>query len=196
VILEHSTEAVQERAALYAAGALLPDERQAFEAHLRDCADCTAEVEAFAAVAAQLGEVAAPIRPPDRVRERVLAAAARSAAEDAIVEQNGVRFVRSRYVAWRAGDAPALFVRPLAADRERGYRTSIVRMEPGAVYPSHRHAEVEETFLIEGDLTVNGVEMRPGDYCRAEAGTVHTAVSTRNGCVFLALTSERDELLT
>ena len=193
---EHSIESVQECAALYAAGAMPPEEREAFEVHLRECEICAAEVRAFASVAAQLGESVQPLRPPAAVRERVLAAAASVAAEEAVIETDGVRFVRSRHVPWRQGPAPALSVRPLGGDSQRGLHTSIVRMEPGAAYPAHRHAAVEEIFLIEGDLTVNGVEMHPGDYCRAEPGTVHTTVTTRNGCVFLALNSERDEILS
>ena len=38
-------------------------------------------------------------------------------------------------------------------------------------------------------------QMKPGDYCRAEPGSVHTGISTRGGCQFITIASERNELL-
>jgi hypothetical protein len=48
---------------------------------------------------------------------------------------------------------------------------------------------------LEGDLLVDGVQMQTGDYCRAERGSVHVGVTSKSGCVFIAVCSERDELL-
>jgi hypothetical protein len=49
--------------------------------------------------------------------------------------------------------------------------------------------------VLEGDVTISGVEMKPGDYCRAEPGSVHTGISSRGGCQFITIASERNELL-
>jgi len=49
--------------------------------------------------------------------------------------------------------------------------------------------------VLEEDLTVSGVLMKAGDYCRAEPGSVHTGLSTSGGCLFIAVCSERDERL-
>jgi quercetin dioxygenase-like cupin family protein len=67
-------------------------------------------------------------------------------------------------------------------------------MAPGATLVAHRHADVEESYVIEGDLLVAGELMHAGDYCRAEPGSVHAGVSTIHGCVFIAVQSQRDEL--
>src|SRR5262249_3379987 len=75
-----------------------------------------------------------------------------------------------------------------------GYVTKLVRMAPGAVLHPHRHAEAEESYVLEGDLWVSGVLMLAGDYCRAEAGSVHSEVHTSGGCAFIAVCWERDEL--
>ena len=71
--------------------------------------------------------------------------------------------------------------------------TALVRMEPGIRYPAHRHVDLEELYILEGDLRVQGVTMRPGDYCRADAGTVHDEVSTEKGAVFIVMSSELDK---
>ena len=73
--------------------------------------------------------------------------------------------------------------------------TALVRMEPHTRYPSHQHADVEELYLLDGDLLVEGQRMRAGDYCRAEPGSIHGEVSTQAGALFLVRYSQRDELL-
>src|SRR5688500_7178234 len=65
---------VHTMAGAYALGALGPDERLDFEAHVAECAACRADVVEFTATAAQLGAVE-EVPPPDGLRARVLAKA-------------------------------------------------------------------------------------------------------------------------
>ena len=67
----------QELAAPYALGALAPEERSAFEAHLAGCEACRAEVRAFTEVAGLLAYGAPAVEPPAGLRDRVLAEARR-----------------------------------------------------------------------------------------------------------------------
>lgn len=60
-------------AALYAVDALEPEERAAFEDHLRGCAACRAEVDSFGEVGAALASAVAQ-EPPPALRANVLAA--------------------------------------------------------------------------------------------------------------------------
>lgn len=60
-------------AALYAVDALEPEERTVFEAHLRGCAACRAEVDSYGEVGAALASAVAQ-GPPPALRENVLAA--------------------------------------------------------------------------------------------------------------------------
>src|SRR5262249_29222199 len=106
-----------------------------------------------------------------------------------------VRFVRSTHLAWQDGNTPKIEIKTLFVDRARGYVTKLVRMPPGSALRPHRHVEVEESYVLEGELLVSGVSMRAGDYCRAEPGSVPTGVVSHTGCVFIAVSSQRDELL-
>lgn len=192
----HSIEAVQERAALYAVGALPEDEQREFEAHLQaGCSQCQAEVDAFTAIGARIGQTAPLRRPRPALRGLVEAAVDRIAAEPVTTEQDGVLFVRSERMPWAPHPRADVLVKRLHHDPRRGYRTSLVRLRPGDRYPGHRHSDVEEVYLLEGDLKVNGVAMSPGDYCRAEPGSVHHEVVTERGCTFLVVSCERDEIL-
>ncbi|MCI0369955.1 MAG: anti-sigma factor [candidate division NC10 bacterium] len=70
-------EELRDRYALYAVGALPPEEREPLEEHLaRGCPTCTAGVGAFEQVASLLAYDAAAKVPPPVLRERVLARAA------------------------------------------------------------------------------------------------------------------------
>ncbi|MBI1817598.1 MAG: cupin domain-containing protein [Deltaproteobacteria bacterium] len=193
---DHSLEDAQEQAALYALGALRGEDAQVFEAHLASgCEICAAEVRTFNAVTAELGRAARPQTPPAAARACVLVQAT-EASGATVTENAGVRIVRSAGLQWNAGNAPAVEIKTLHVDGERGYSTKLVRMAPGATLIAHRHTDVEESYVIEGDLLVAGELMRAGDYCRAEPGSVHEGVSTIHGCVFIAVQSQRDEWLT
>ncbi len=70
----------------------------------------------------------------------------------------------------------------------------MVRMEPGASYPAHRHGGAEECFVISGDLRTGAVHLRAGDWQRADAGSRHPVQSTDGGCVLLLVSSLDDTL--
>ena len=194
---DHSLETTRETAALYALGALSADETRAFEGHLGSCTACRAETAAFRAVTNDLARAAPPQLPPAALRTRVLERIAEQSTptRPPVIERAGVRFVRSAQLVWETAAAPAVEVKTLSIDHARGYVTKLVRMAPGASLYPHRHADVEESYVLDGDLLVSGVLMRSGDYCRAEAGSIHTGVTTRSGCLFIAVSSLRDEVV-
>jgi len=195
---EHSLDDARDQAALYALGALRDAERREFEAHLRSgCTVCADEVRAFATVTTALATDVTPQPPRAAVRTHVVERIAEQSARarQPILDEGGLRFVRSDKIEWDDLVGDAIQIKLLFRDAERGYRTQLVRMAPGATYSTHRHAETEELYLLEGELLVSGVLMRAGDYCRAEPGTVHSDVIAPSGCVFIAMVSERDEIL-
>jgi anti-sigma-K factor RskA len=67
-------ERLRDAAGLYALGALAGEERQAFEAHLATCAECTAEVRVLGGVVTALPYAVPQVDPPRALRGRVLAA--------------------------------------------------------------------------------------------------------------------------
>ena len=71
--LDH--DAWRDEAGLYALGTLAGKEREAFEAHLATCAECTAEVRALEGVVTALPYAVPQVDPPAALRARVLAAA-------------------------------------------------------------------------------------------------------------------------
>jgi anti-sigma-K factor RskA len=71
--MDHAAQ--REAAGLYALGALVGAERDAFEAHLASCEECAAEVRSLGPVVRALPYAAPQVDPPATLRTRVLAAA-------------------------------------------------------------------------------------------------------------------------
>src|SRR5271163_4412364 len=194
----HSIDETRDRAALYVVGALRGEEAREFEAHLEQgCEVCTAEVKAFSRVTDELAGAAPPQAPSAKLRERVLdkIASEARARNSTIIDKNVMRFMLSNLMPWEGTAIKGIETKVLFRDAANGMVTVLVRMAPGTSAPRHRHAEIEESYVLEGDVTISGVGMRPGDYCRAEPGSVHTGISTRGGCQFITIASERNELL-
>ena len=187
---DHPLEESQEQAALYALGALSVEETAAFETHLRGgCSVCVRELESFRAVVGELATAVEPRVPDARLRGEVM-----ERFKEAVIQLGGLQFVFGGELPWTPA-LPGIEAKRLFSDDRRGYHTQLVRMAAGASYPRHRHTEPEEIFVVEGDLSVSGVGMRAGDYCRAEPGTLHEGISTQGGCTILVLSSEHDEIL-
>jgi len=194
VTSKETEEEVRERAALFAIGALSPEEAAVVERHLAAGeAPYQREVAAFRAVADDLAYAAPPRAPRPAARDRVLARLA--ADSPAVITQEGFRFVLGARLDWQPGVVPGVEVKLLREDASGGRRTRLIRMAPGTIYPKHRHPEVEEVYLLEGDLVVNGVLMRAGDYCSAEANSVHDGARSPSGCTFV-VTAGANEFLS
>ena len=68
-------ESLRDTAALYVVGALDARERAAFEAHVRECASCGAEIQSLGAAAQAMPLAVPQVDPPPALRSRVLARA-------------------------------------------------------------------------------------------------------------------------
>jgi DNA-directed RNA polymerase specialized sigma24 family protein len=95
--------------------------------------------------------------------------------------------------AW-AEVAPGISVKLLATDTDKHIVSMLVRLAPGAAYPAHTHADVEELHLLEGELWIDDRKLRPGDYNRATAGTGDQRVWSETGCACVLATNTRDVL--
>jgi quercetin dioxygenase-like cupin family protein len=68
-----------------------------------------------------------------------------------------------------------------------GMLSYLLRLQPGAVLPPHRHPHDEECIVLEGRLRVGSkLEIGPGGYHLAHAGALHASITTATGAtIFL-----------
>jgi anti-sigma factor ChrR (cupin superfamily) len=192
-------EKITEQAAMYAIGMLSQSEAQAFERCLSENHEGYAEeLAAFDAVVAELGLSAPEQTAPELIRKQLLVTIASEAETTEIPvvhppqlaapEYHNIRFDEGKWKRLAEG----VFVKTLFVDQEKNLVTSLVKIEPGARFPSHRHTGVEESVVILGDCHVNGQTLGPGDYRRAMAGTIDSDVTTVNGITYLVISPRRN----
>jgi len=175
---------------LYALQVLPPSEISVVEAHLSACAECQQELETLRPIIGTF--VSWPtdvLRPSASLWERL----ARRIGAETGQEPTVPAPERAAEPDWEEA-APGLTYKLLAADTENDRVTLLVRLAPGAHYPPHRHAGVEELYLLHGELMIEDRKLYPGDYNRAEPGTGDQRVWSETGCACVLLTSARDVL--
>jgi hypothetical protein len=65
-----------------------------------------------------------------------------------------------------------------------------MRVEAGIRRTGHWHGDTEEVFVLEGDLQLGPVQLRPGDYSGASRGTLHPETRTESGCLCLCFAGQ------
>jgi anti-sigma factor ChrR (cupin superfamily) len=179
-----------ERVCLYVLQALPAGELPAVEAQIAACAECREELDALRPVIGSL--VSWPtdvLRPPTPLWDRL----ARLIAAETGQEPVSPAPRRAAETEWEEV-APGISVKLLATDAENNRVTMLVRLAPGTDYPPHRHAGVEELHLLDGELMIDDKKLYPGDYSRAEAGSVDRRVWSETGCTCVLMTSPKDVL--
>jgi anti-sigma factor ChrR (cupin superfamily) len=174
----------------YAAQALPASDVAAAEAHIAACPHCQRELAALRPVVDRF--VSWPtdvLRPPKSLQARL---AQRIAAE------TGRAAVPPPAPQWREPDweqvAPGIECKLLATDGERHRVSMLVRLAPGARYPAHTHAGVEELHLLDGELWIDERKLLPGDYNYGPPGASDERVWSETGCTCVLVTSTRDIL--
>jgi hypothetical protein len=176
----------EERVALSLLHALPAEERRDADAAIGACPACQEAVETLGPVVEALGEWPTDVLRPstglwNRLARRI------GAAEGNDPVSTPVSFD------WQEA-GPGISYCVLASDPVRQRLSLLVRLSPGAAYPPHTHANVEELHLLAGELWIDDRKLYPGDYNRAEAGSADQRVWSETGCTCVLLTSSADIL--
>jgi anti-sigma factor RsiW len=179
-----------ELACAYALQVLADSELAAAEAHIASCPDCQREVESLRPVVDSF--VSWPtdvLRPTTSLQARLALRIAAETGKEPVPPP-----------AWRWSEpqweqvGPDIECSLLASDTVRHRVSMLVRLAPGASYPAHTHAEVEELHLLDGELWIDKRKLFPGDYNYGEPGAGDERVWSETGCTCLLVTSVKDVL--
>jgi anti-sigma factor ChrR (cupin superfamily) len=174
----------------YAAQALAPSEVAAAEAHIASCPDCQRELESLRPVVDRFASWPTDVlRPSISLQERLALR---------IAEETGKRPVLPPAGQWSEPEweqvAPGIECKLLATDTEMHRVSMLVRLAPGASYPAHTHAGVEELHLLDGELWIDGRKLVPGEYNYGAPGAGDEHVWSETGCTCVLITSTQDRL--
>src|SRR4029453_15806317 len=152
-----------------AIGALDPDERRDLGVRLASLpAEVRAEVAHLYDAAVEIASTAIGEAPSPHIRAAVIAKIAAPSKRTVMVSDGE----------WVPTPVPGVRMKILALDKARDRVTMLVRGEPGATYPAHRHTGPEECYVIRGSLVVEGQLLRAGDFHHAEGEGDQGALNT------------------
>ena len=173
------------QAAEYVLGTLPEDERAAFASDMDRDPGVRALVDAWEERLGALDDLKDAVEPSPGV---FAAIAARLDEPIPLAEASvTVRADDDLWVTVREG----LEKKHLFRDEEKGIESFLLRYAPGTQVSAHLHTSVEECYLLEGDLTLGDVEMKPGDFHAALPGTEHGTGHSVGGAVLLVRTGIR-----
>ena len=174
----------------YALEVLPASEVAAAEAHIASCPNCRRELASLRPVVDRF--VSWPtdvLRPATSLQTRLALR---------IAEETGKQPVPPPPPRWSEPEweqvAPGIECKLLATDVERHRVSMLVRLAPGASYPAHTHAGVEELHLLAGELWIDERKLFPGDYNYGAPGAGDERVWSETGCTCVLVTSTRDSL--
>jgi len=131
------------------------------------------------AVFAELAKALKPIPPP-------LASAAqlRSKVMDRVAQEK--RNASGQFVTMKADEgwfelAPKIEKKILHVDREAGIESYLLRVQPGAKGPAHKHSRNELCVVLEGELYLGDIHLKVGDFHMAPAGSNHGEAYSEKG---------------
>ena len=175
---------IQALALADAIGALDPDERRDLETRLAALPPkVLAEVAHLYDTSVEIAATASGEEPSPGVRDALLARVA--APANHTITSSGGEWVET---------AAGVRMKILAIDRARDRVTMILRGEPGARFPAHRHSGPEECYVIRGSLVVEGQALHAGDFHHAEGDSDHREAWTDEGMELLIVAAASDYL--
>ena len=96
----------------------------------------------------------------------------------------GSVYVKPQDLSWEPTQFKGISIKVLYEDKARGEMTCLLRWEPGATLPMHKHPEIEQTYVVEGSFYDHEGICRAGEF--VWVGSFHETRSDE-GAVILAV---------
>lgn len=106
----------------------------------------------------------------------------------------GSHYIDVADVPWQDTRFPGITMKILWQDPHSDAFTALFLMAPGATLPRHRHAGIEQTFVLEGSLADETGTCTAGNFVWRDVGSVHSACALE-GCLSLGIFQKANEFL-
>lgn len=100
--------------------------------------------------------------------------------------QGGSVYVDPESIEWQPSQFEKISMKVLYRNDAEGEMTVLLKWEPGAVLPFHRHPEIEQSFVLQGSFYDHDGICRAGQYVWRHPGSLHETRSDE-GCILLAV---------
>ena len=100
--------------------------------------------------------------------------------------QNGSVYVKPQNMQWAKTQFDKVWIKVLYEDAAKGEMTCLIKLDPGAQLPMHKHPELEQAYVLEGSMGDHDGDCGAGEYVWRKAGSCHENASAA-GAVILAI---------
>ena len=98
----------------------------------------------------------------------------------------GSVYVKPGDMAWTPSQFEGIDMKVLYQDKTKGEMTVLLRWQPGASLPFHKHPEIEQSYVIEGSFHDHDGICRAGEFVWRKPLSKHETHSDE-GCTILAI---------
>ena len=99
---------------------------------------------------------------------------------------NGSIYVDPKKMEWEKSQFEKIWKKVLYHNEAAGEMTVLLKWEPGAVLPFHKHPEIEQSWVLEGSFYDHDGICRAGEFVWRKPGSLHQTKSDE-GCLMLAI---------
>ena len=99
---------------------------------------------------------------------------------------NGSTYVDPEQLEWQPSQFDKIAMKVLYRNDALGEMTVLLKWEPGAMLPFHRHPEIEQCWVLEGSFYDHDGICRAGQFVWRQPGSMHET-RTDEGCLLLAI---------
>jgi anti-sigma factor ChrR (cupin superfamily) len=103
----------------------------------------------------------------------------------------GSVYVKPQEIAWSPTQFDGISIKVLYEDKAKGEMTCLLKWEPGATLPMHKHPEIEQTFVIEGSFYDHDGICRADEFVWRRVGSFHETHSDEGAVILAVQTSSR-----
>ena len=100
--------------------------------------------------------------------------------------KGGSVYVDPSKLDWAPSQFPKISMKVLYRNDAEGEMTVLLKWEPGATLPFHKHPEIEQSYVLEGSFYDHDGICRAGQYVWRHPGSLHETKSDE-GCLLLAV---------
>lgn len=99
---------------------------------------------------------------------------------------NGSTYIKPQDMEWKPTQIDKVSIKVLYEDKAKGESTVLLKLEPGAVIPFHRHPELEQAYVLEGSMYDHDGKCSAGEYVWRKPNSFHDNRSD-TGCLIFAV---------
>ena len=96
----------------------------------------------------------------------------------------GSTYVKPSKMDWKPTRFEKVSIKVLYEDPDRGEMTCLLKLEPGAHIPFHKHPEMEQSLVLEGSVEDHDGIATAGDYVWRKPGSAHDNNSPGGAVLF------------